>query len=343
MAIAVAEAARAAGLRDRPAPRRLPPRGLGRRCRRRPASAASATPTWARTSRASTRCAPGRTAATGVYVGVAAHSVRAVPGRLAGGDRRLRRAARARPPRPRPRAAARARGVPRRARRLPRSSCSQRTGLPRAAHEPDPRHPRRRRRRRPARRQRHDRRLLPDDRGQPRRRPLPGARLPRRRRPDRDRQRLQRARRPVRGGARARDAGPPRAPHPPRAARAPTATSGASSRRTGGRASGSTTPARWPIDRDHPDLRGRRRRGPAARRRDVRVGRGRGALTGAEIDRAAVVRQCRLIPSPLVAGRPSRSAGRCPSVTRMIETLTDSAGDPPPAPGRGRARADAHR
>ena len=153
----------------------------------------------------------------GVHVGVAAHSMRAVPARLAGGDRGLRRRARARAPRPRPRAAARAGGVPRRARRLPdRAAAPHR--VPRAAHEPDPRDPRRRRGRRAARRERHDRRVVPDDRGQPGRRPLPGARVPRRRRPDRDRQRLQRARGRVRGGARARDARPPRAPHPPRAA-----------------------------------------------------------------------------------------------------------------------------
>ena len=52
-----------------------------------PASAASATPTSRRSSRASTRCAPGRRA-RGRHVGVAAHSVRAVPARLARGDRR---------------------------------------------------------------------------------------------------------------------------------------------------------------------------------------------------------------------------------------------------------------
>ena len=58
----------------------------------------------------------------GVEVGIAAHSVRAVP-QLARGDRRVLRAPRDRPSRPRPRAAPRARGVPGRA-RLSRSSCS---------------------------------------------------------------------------------------------------------------------------------------------------------------------------------------------------------------------------
>ena len=81
MAIAVAEAARAAGLRDRPAPGRLPPRRLGRRatCRRPRASAASATRASTPSSRASTRCARWAAGREGVHVGVAAHSVRAVP------------------------------------------------------------------------------------------------------------------------------------------------------------------------------------------------------------------------------------------------------------------------
>ena len=59
---------------------------------------------------------------------------------------------------------------------------------------------------------RRDRRHLPDHRGQPRRRPLPGGGLPRRRRAAGDRQRQQRRRRPVRGAARARDRRPARAP-----------------------------------------------------------------------------------------------------------------------------------
>ena len=70
MALAVAEAARRRRPADRPPPRRLPPRRAPR---------ASATPTSRASSRASTRCASGPTGATGVSVGVAAHSVRAVP------------------------------------------------------------------------------------------------------------------------------------------------------------------------------------------------------------------------------------------------------------------------
>ena len=107
----------------------------------------------------------------------------------------------------------------------------------------------------PAGRQRHDRRLLPDDRGQPRRRPLPRAGVPRRGRADRDRQRLAGARRPVRGGARARDARPPRAPHAPRAARRDGDLWGELARN--GRASLGLDGRRDDrVDRDHPDLRG---------------------------------------------------------------------------------------
>ena len=233
--------------------------GTAATSRPRPASAASATrtsTTYLARVDALRAWADGR---DGVHVGVAAHSVRAVPGELAGGDRRLRRRARARPPRARARAAARAGGVPRRARRLPRRAArtapgflGPRTSVIHGIHVDAGG-------RRPAGRERHDRRLVPDDRGQPRRRPLPGARLPRRRRADRDRQRLPGARRPVRGDARARDARPPRARHPPRAARrahgdlwAELCRERPREPRAGRRRRAGTIA----VDRDHPDLRG---------------------------------------------------------------------------------------
>jgi hypothetical protein len=65
---------------------------------------------------------------------------------------------------------------------------------------------------------RRDRGELSDHRGQPRRRSPAGAALPRRGRAPGDRQRLAGAARPVRGGPRARDARPPRGPDAPRAA-----------------------------------------------------------------------------------------------------------------------------
>ena len=79
MAIAVAEAAVAAGLRIVLLPAAYHRAGFD--ARPRPASAASATPTSGRSWRGWTRCARGRTAARAVSVGVAAHSVRAVPRR----------------------------------------------------------------------------------------------------------------------------------------------------------------------------------------------------------------------------------------------------------------------
>ena len=140
------------------------------------------------------------------------------PRGVAGGDRGLRGRARARAPRPRPRAAARAGGVPRRARRLAdRAAAPHR--LPRPAHEPDPRHPRRRRA--TSRGSAESRTIVvscPTTEGSLGDGHFPalvyrdaGVRIA-------DRQRLQRARGRVRGGARARDARPARAPHPPRAA-----------------------------------------------------------------------------------------------------------------------------
>ena len=230
------------GPAHRAPPRRLPPRRV-RRSRRRPASAASATPTWGRSSRASTRCAPGRTAARACTSASPPTACARCPATW------LEAIA----------AYAEQHGLVRHvhAHEQPREleECRAEHGvspiellaphrLPRPAHERDPRHPRRRPRPAPARRHGHDRRLVPDDRGQPRRRPLPRAAPPRRRRADRDRLGLQRARRPVRGGARARDARPARAAHAPRAARRATATSGASWPRPGARASASTTPGR---------------------------------------------------------------------------------------------------
>ena len=199
--------------------------------------------------------ARGRAALARARVGVAAHSVRAVPGRLAARDRRLRRHARARPPRPRARAAARARGVPRRARLLAdRAAAPHR--LPRRADHRRPRHPRRRPRHRAARRDGHDRRHVPDDRGQPRRRPLPGAALPRRRRADGDRQRQQRRRRPVRGGARAGDRRPPRAAGRDTRCSPRPAISGAPSRTTAPTSLGLEGAGGVDVDLDHPRLRG---------------------------------------------------------------------------------------
>ena len=96
-------------------------------------------------------------------------------GGLAARDRRLRRDARARPPRPRSGAAARARGVLGRARLLA-DRAARPHRLPRRPHDDRARHPRVRARRRAARRRERDRRHLPDHRGQPRRRPLPCAR-----------------------------------------------------------------------------------------------------------------------------------------------------------------------
>ena len=111
----------------------------------------------------------GRTARA-CHVGVAAHSVRAVPADWLSAIAALRRRARPGAPRPRLRAAPRAGGDRRRARLLAdRAAASHR--LPRAAHERRARDPRRRRRHRPAGRLGLDRRHLPDHRGQPRRRP----------------------------------------------------------------------------------------------------------------------------------------------------------------------------
>ena len=88
------------------------------------------------------------------------------------------------------------------------------------------------------------------------RRPLPGARLPRRGRADGDRQRLERPHRPVRGGARARDARPPRAPHAPRAAGRRRRPVGASWRAPGRPSLGLEDAGTIAVDRDHPELAG---------------------------------------------------------------------------------------
>ena len=131
-----------------------------------------------------------------------------------------------------------------------------RTGLPRPAHQRRPRHPRVRARHRAARRDRHDRRLLPDHRGQPRRRLPARARLPRRRRPARDRHRREPRARPVRGGARAGDARPPRAAHPPRAARPRRRPVGRGRRATARTASASQDAGTIAVDLAHPRLAG---------------------------------------------------------------------------------------
>ncbi len=119
----------------------------------------------------------------------------------------------------------------------------------------------------------HDRRLVPDHRGQPRRRALPGARLSGRRRPDRDRQRLERPHRSVRGGARAGDGRAPLGPdaaRPRRPLRRPV-------ERAGGQRPRQPRPRRTrdeiEIDIDHPQLAGIAADGPAAGDRDLRVGR----------------------------------------------------------------------
>ena len=149
--------------------------------------------------------------ATGAHVGVAPHSVRACPRDWLEEIGRYADRGGARPARPRRRAAARDRGVPGRARRCARSSCSRETGClgPRttvvhATHANE-------RGARPARRGGRARLRLPDDRGQPRRRLLPGRGDLRPRDRALHRLRLERAHRPARGAARARGDRPP--PH----------------------------------------------------------------------------------------------------------------------------------
>ena len=236
-----AEAALAAGLRDRPAPRRLPPRAG---TRAPSGSGASATRPSRPSSSASTRCAPGRRARD-VSVGVAAHSVRAVPAHVAGGDRRLR----ARP------TASSATSTPTSSRAswrsaapstaARRSSCSSAPASSATA-------PRSCTASTSAER---DIELLADSRA----RSSPPARRPRAtsatatspalayrdagvrlaiglRQPG--------GRRPVRGGPRARDRRAARAPDPPRAARRRRRPLGTRWPRTAARASGSTTPER---------------------------------------------------------------------------------------------------
>ena len=119
-------------------------------------------PTW----RASTPCARGPRRARGVAVGVAAHSVRAVPATWLEAIAAYAERARARPPRPRARAAAGGRRVPRRARhdahRAARSAPASSGRGPAC-----PRHPRDAEDIALLAGARH-RRVLPDDRGQPR-------------------------------------------------------------------------------------------------------------------------------------------------------------------------------
>ena len=244
MAIAVAEAARAAGLAIVLLPAAyhragwdggdLPPTA---------ASAASAIPTSRRSSAASTRCAPGRRTATACTS--ASPRTASAPCPRAGSRRSPRTPTRHGLVRhvhaheqPRELEECRAEHGVSPIELLHRTGfLGPRTSVIHGIHvDADDVAP--------AGRERHDRRLVPDDRGQPRRRPLPGARLPRRRRADRDRDRLAGPHRPVRGDARARDARPPRAPHAPRAARRLRRPLGRAGPRTAARASGSRTPAR---------------------------------------------------------------------------------------------------
>ena len=109
-ALAAAEAAEEAGIELVAPPRRVRAR------RDRPLPAATRRPSTCGQVEALRGAA--------LRVGVAPHSVRACPRRLARGDRPLRRGRGPAAPRPRRRAAARDRGVPRRARRRGRSSCS---------------------------------------------------------------------------------------------------------------------------------------------------------------------------------------------------------------------------
>ena len=220
-------------------------------------------------------------AAPGVRVGVAAHSVRAVPRDLARGDRRLRRAPR-----------------PRRATSTPTSSAaSSRSAAPSTAARRSScsTAPASWRRERASIHGIHvdddDVALLagrgaivvvvPDDRGQPGRRPLPGAAPARRRRADRHRLGLQRADRPVRGGRassrRARGASARRASACSRAE----GDLWAALCRTGRESLGLDRSDAGTIDVDLtiPTSRGVARARPAARARDVRVG-GRDQASG---------------------------------------------------------------
>ena len=85
----------------------------------------------------------------------------------------------------------------------------ERDGLPRPPRHGRPRDARGRRRARPARRERHDRLRLPDDRGRPRGRLPPGRADRAPRHPALHRLRLERPDRPARGAARARGDRPP--------------------------------------------------------------------------------------------------------------------------------------
>ena len=154
----------------------------------------------------------------GVGVGVAVHSVRAVPADWIEAIASVHRARRSRPSRARVRAGPRAGGVRRRARLLA-DRAARADRLSRPADERRALDPRDRSRHRAARRQRLDRDHLPDHRGQPRRRLRAGDALPRRRGTARDRDRLAGPDRPIRGAARDGDARAARAPDARRAAR----------------------------------------------------------------------------------------------------------------------------
>ena len=223
---------------------------------------------------ASTTCAHGRPSATASTVGVAAHSVRAVPAAWLEAIAAYAREHDLVLPRPRPRAAPRARRVRRRA-RLHADRAARAHRLPRRAHERHPRHPRDRRRHRPPR---------------PRRaRSSCPARRPRATSATASSRRCATATRacgwrsaatPRSGSTRSRRSASSR---PARGARARPATRcsprratcGASSSPTAARRSASTDAGHGRVDLDHPDLRGRRRRPDLpVRAGDVRV-RGR--------------------------------------------------------------------
>ena len=245
LALAVAQGGARRRPRDRPHPRRLPPRRTAALPRPRRRALPGARRRAARLGGRARGRVGGRRRA---------HRARRAP-RLARGDRRLRLRPRPAPPRPRLRAAPRGPRVPRPARREPdRAAGADR--LPRAAHERRARHPRRRARHRAA--------------GRRRRRSSSPARRPRatsatatcRRSPTatpacgwRSAPTRRSASTPSRRRASSR---PARAARARRAARCwpTTATCGPSWPATGWRASACEARGTIDVDLDHPDLRG---------------------------------------------------------------------------------------
>ena len=199
--------------------------------------------------------------------------------------------------------------MPRRARLLPdRAARAHR--LPRAAHQRHPRHPRLRRR--PALLAESDSIVVscPTTEGSLGDGHFPALRLPRRGRADRDRQRLERPHRPVRGGARARDARAPRAPHAPRAARRARRPLGRDRRATGRASLGLADAGTIEVDRDHPDLRGRRRQASSRSRsrRCASADRGGAAARCPSLDAWPSHRRPRAAPAPATRSRPRARA-----------------------------------